>query len=91
MPSGREVSGVGFPQLVLSESAAWRVCANKTSFSGQSLKPHRKAIGNMNNRGSDTIQKQETIEGRQKEMRRNCDTLFCKSDFRSLCNLKKRK
>lgn len=40
---------MGLLQLLLSESAAWRVCANKNSYSAYPLEPHHKAICNMKN------------------------------------------
>lgn len=70
MPSGGEVSRVGLLQLVLSESAARRVRANKTSFSAQS--PITRPFAIRVTAEPQTIQKRDRMEKRLEERSRNC-------------------
>lgn len=96
MQSDGEVSRVGLLQL--SDNAAQRVSANKTSHSAQPLESHHKAICNMSKSGASDRSRNKT-RFREKggwwlvgKTAGNCDTLnLCKSDFGSLCNVEKRK
>lgn len=74
MPSGGEVSRVGLLQLVLSESAARRVRANKTSFSAQS--PITRPFAIRVTAEPQTIQKRDRMEKRLEERSRNCNFFF---------------
>lgn len=86
MPSGGEVSRVGLLQLVLSESAARRVRANKTSFSAQSpiTRPFAIRVTAEPPNNSETGQDGEKTRGEVKKLQL---FFFAKSDFGSLLSL----